>query len=337
MRILVTGTAGFIGFHVARRLLDGGHEIVGLDGMTPYYDVTLKQARHAQLRVRSACRLHELMLEDTDALSRIFLDGPFDAVIHLAAQAGVRYSLENPRAYIDANLVGTFNLLELCRAHRPRHLLLASTSSVYGLNPKMPFVETDRTDHPLTLYAATKKSTEVIAHAYSHLWSIPTTVFRFFTIYGPWGRPDMAFFKFTAAIVEGRPIDVYNRGNMQRDFTYVDDLAEAVVRLLPTVPRAPVSGADTDDPSLSPAAPYRVVNIGAGRPVNLLAFIEEIAKAVGRPAIRNDMDMQRGDVPSTFADSGLLQRLTGYKPATPVSVGVPAFVAWYRDYYGVRG
>jgi UDP-glucuronate 4-epimerase len=336
MRILVTGTAGFIGFHLARRLLDDGHEIVGIDGMTPYYDVTLKQARHALLRGRNKCQLHEFMLEDVGAMARIFAAGPFDAVIHLAAQAGVRYSLENPRAYVSANLIGTFNVLELCREHRPGHLLLASTSSVYGANAKMPFAETDRTDHPLTLYAATKKSTEVMAHAYAHLWSIPTTAFRFFTVYGPWGRPDMALFKFTAAIIEGKPIDVYNRGNMERDFTYVDDLVEAVVRLLPAVPRAPMPHADNDDASLSPAAPYRVVNIGAGRPVNLLAFIEEIERAVGKPAIRNDMPMQPGDVPSTFADAALLQRLTGYRPATPLSVGVPAIVAWYRDHYGAR-
>jgi UDP-glucuronate 4-epimerase len=337
MRILVTGTAGFIGFHLARRLLDDGHEIVGIDGMTPYYDVALKQARHAQLRGRNKCRLHEVMLEDLDALAGIFAAEPFDAVIHLAAQAGVRYSLENPRAYVSANLIGTFNVLELCREHRPGHLLLASTSSVYGANQKMPFVETDPADHPLTLYAATKKSAELMAHAYAHLWSIPTTVFRFFTVYGPWGRPDMALFKFTAGIIEGRPIDVYNRGNMQRDFTYIDDLVEAIVRLLPLIPRTPISQADTDDFSLSPAAPYRVVNIGAGRPVNLLAFIEEIERAVGKPAIRNEMDMQPGDVPSTFASAALLQRLTKYKPGTPLSVGVPAFVAWYRDYYGLRG
>jgi UDP-glucuronate 4-epimerase len=337
MRILVTGTAGFIGFHLARRLLDDGHEIVGIDGMTPYYDVALKQARHAQLRGRNKCRLYEVMLEDVDALSGIFAAGPFDAVIHLAAQAGVRYSLENPRAYVSANLIGTFNVLELCREHRPGHFLLASTSSVYGANPKMPFVETDRADHPLTLYAATKKSAEVIAHAYAHLWSIPTTAFRFFTVYGPWGRPDMAIFKFTAGVIEGRPIDVYNRGNMERDFTYVDDLVEAVVRLLPAPPRAPVPSGDTDDASPSPAAPYRVVNIGAGRPVNLLAFIEEIERAVGKAAVRNYMAMQPGDVPSTFADATLLQRLTNYKPATPISVGVAAFVAWYRGYYGVPG
>jgi UDP-glucuronate 4-epimerase len=337
MRILVTGTAGFIGFHVARRLLDDGHEVVGVDGMTPYYDVALKQARHAQLRGRNKCGLHEIMLEDVDALTRVFATGPFDAVIHLAAQAGVRYSLENPRAYVSANLVGTFNVLELCREHRPGHLLLASTSSVYGANKKLPFVETDDTDHPLTLYAATKKSAELMAHAYAHLWSIPTTAFRFFTVYGPWGRPDMALFKFTAGIIEGKPIDVYNRGRMERDFTYIDDLVEAVVRLLPLVPRAPMTQTDTDDASLSPAAPYRVVNIGAGRPVNLLAFIVAIERAVGKSAIRNDTDMQPGDVPNTFADAALLHRLTNYKPATPISIGVPAFVKWYREYYGVRG
>lgn len=334
MRILVTGTAGFIGFHVAKRLLDDGHEVVGVDGMTPYYDVTLKQKRHALLRGRNKCALHEIMLEDTDALAKVFAMAPFDAVIHLAAQAGVRYSLENPRAYVSANLVGTFNLLELCRAHRPGHLLLASTSSVYGANTKMPFVESDRADHPLTLYSATKKATEVMAHAYAHLWSIPTTAFRFFTVYGPWGRPDMALFKFTAGIAAGRPIDVYNRGNMDRDFTYIDDLVEAIVRLLALPPRAPVAG--TDDSTLSASAPYRVVNIGAGRPVKLLAFIEEIERAVGKKAIRNDMDMQPGDVQSTFADTTLLHRLTGYRPSTPVSVGVPAFVKWYREHYGAK-
>jgi UDP-glucuronate 4-epimerase len=334
MRILVTGTAGFIGFHLAKRLLDDGHEIVGVDGMTPYYDVTLKQKRHTLLRGRNNCALHEIMLEDVDTLTKIFAAGPFDAVIHLAAQAGVRYSLENPRAYVSANLVGTFNVLELCRAHRPGHLLLASTSSVYGANTKMPFVETDRADHPLTLYSATKKATEVMAHAYAHLWSIPTTAFRFFTVYGPWGRPDMALFKFTAGIIAGSPIDVYNRGNMDRDFTYIDDLVEAIVRLLAVPPRAPVS--DTDDGSLSPAAPYRVVNIGAGRPVKLMAFIEEIERAVGKQAIRNYLDMQPGDIASTFADTTLLHRLTGYRPSTPVSVGVPAFVKWYREHYGTK-
>lgn len=335
MRILVTGSAGFIGFHVAKRLLDDGHEVVGIDGMTPYYDVTLKQRRHSMLRGRNKCQLHEIMLEDFEALSRIFETGPFDAVIHLAAQAGVRYSLENPRAYISANVVGTFNVIELCRSHRPGHFLLASTSSVYGANTETPFVETHRTDHPMTLYAATKKSTEVMAHCYAHLWSIPVTTFRFFSVYGPWGRPDMALFKFTAGIIDETPIDIYNHGHMERDFTYVDDLVEAIVRLLHVVPRAPVSPTDTDDDSLSPAAPFRVVNIGGGHPVKLLTFLESIERAIGKSAVRHYMDMQPGDVVATCADSSLLQRLTEYRPSTPVSVGVTAFVDWYRDYYAV--
>jgi UDP-glucuronate 4-epimerase len=337
MRLLVTGSAGFIGFHVAKRLLDDGHEIVGIDGMTPYYDVELKRRRHGLLHGRNRCRLHEFMLEDFEALGRVFEGGPFDAVIHLAAQAGVRYSLENPRSYINANVVGTFNVLELCRAHKPGHVLLASTSSVYGANARMPFSENDRTDHPLALYAATKKAAEVMAHSYAHLWGIPVTAFRFFTVYGPWGRPDMALFKFTSAIVQGKPIDVYNHGNLERDFTFIDDLVEAIVRLLPIVPHAPVAPEGTDGDSLSPVAPFRVVNIGGGSPVKLLAFIDEIERALGKPSIRNYMDMQPGDVARTFADASLLYRLTKFKPSTPVSVGVPAFVAWYRDYYGVRG
>jgi UDP-glucuronate 4-epimerase len=274
------------------------------------------------------------MLEEFDTLRQLVAERPFDVIVHLAAQAGVRYSLENPRAYIGANVVGTFNLLELCRAYPVQHLLVASTSSVYGANARMPFRESDTTDHPLTLYAATKKATEVMAHAYAHLWSIPTTAFRFFSVYGPWGRPDMALFKFTDGILKGQPIDVYNHGRMQRDFTYIDDLVEAVVRLVPVVPQVPVDAARTDDDSLSPAAAFRVVNIGGGAPVPLLDFIEEIERATGKKAIRNYMDMQPGDVARTFADAALLARLTGYTPATPISVGVPAFVAWFRQYYG---
>jgi UDP-glucuronate 4-epimerase len=252
----------------------------------------------------------------------------------LAAQAGVRYSLENPRAYIDANVVGTFNLMELVREHQPRHFLLASTSSVYGANTKMPFKEIDRTDHPLALYAATKKATEVMAHCYAHLWNIPTTVFRFFSVYGPWGRPDMAVFKFTKAILEGAPIDVYNYGQMDRDFTYVDDIARSIVLLVDAIPTAPVDPEATDDSlRLSPAAPYRIVNIGNGNPVRLLAFIEAIEKSIGKPSVRNYLPMQPGDVPATFADAALLERLTGFRPATPVAEGVAEFVAWYREYY----
>jgi UDP-glucuronate 4-epimerase len=333
VRFLVTGTAGFIGFHVAKDLIRAGHEVVGVDGMTPYYDVTLKQRRHGMLLQSPTFSARELMLEDMPGLTRVYREFQPDVVIHLAAQPGVRYSLENPRAYIDANVVGTFNLMELVREHKPRHFLLASTSSVYGANTKMPFEEGDRTDHPLTLYAATKKATEVMAHCYAHLWNIPTTVFRFFTVYGPWGRPDMALFKFTKAILEGAPIDVYNYGEMDRDFTYVDDIAKAIVLLVAAIPTDPVASDLTDDTlGLSPAAPYRVVNIGNGNPVRLLAFIEAIEKSIGRPAVRNYLPMQPGDVPSTFADARLLERLTGFRPNTPLSKGVAEFVAWYREY-----
>jgi UDP-glucuronate 4-epimerase len=328
MRVLVTGAAGFIGYHLSRRLLVEGHEVDGYDGMTPYYDVRLKEARWAELGRFPGFRGQIALLEDAAALVAFAEPRP-DIVVHLAAQAGVRYSLENPRAYVDANLVGTFNVLELSRG--VRHLLLASTSSVYGANAAMPFRETDRTDHPLTLYAATKKAGEDMAHAYAHLWKTPTTAFRFFTVYGPWGRPDMALFKFVAATLRGEPIDVYGEGRMQRDFTYVDDLVEAVWRLidLPPVEGAPVGPLD----SLSPAAPYRVVNIGAGRPVGLMAFIDAVERALGQPTERRLLPMQKGDVPATSAAPGLLQALTGYVPATDVETGVRAFIAWYRAAY----
>jgi UDP-glucuronate 4-epimerase len=328
MRVLVTGAAGFIGFHLSRRLLADGHEVDGFDGMTPYYDVRLKQARWAELFRAPAFRGQVGMLEDADALSAV---GKPDLIVHLAAQAGVRYSLENPRAYVDANLLGTYNVLELARTLGVSHLLIASTSSVYGANASMPFHETDRTDHPLTLYAATKKATEDMAHSYAHLWKIPTTAFRFFTVYGPWGRPDMALFKFVAATLQGEPIDVYGRGEMKRDFTYIDDLVEAIVRLIDKPPRegAPVDPAD----SLSPAAPYRVVNIGGGRPVGLLAFIDAIERALGMPIARRLTDMQKGDVPGTWASPDLLRKLTGYAPTTDVETGVRAFVEWYRKFY----
>jgi UDP-glucuronate 4-epimerase len=330
MRILITGTAGFIGFHLARRLLAEGHEIVGVDGFTPYYDVALKRARHAVL-ARHQQRFTEIeqMLEDGEALLRACGEFQPEAIIHLAAQAGVRYSLENPRAYVDANLVGTFNVMEAARIGQVRHFMLASTSSVYGANTEMPFAETDRADTPLTLYAATKKATELMSHSYSHLWGIPTTAFRFFSVYGPWGRPDMALFKFVEAILAGRPIDVYNHGEMLRDFTYVDDLVKAVDLLLQ---RPPILG-DADDPSLSPAAPWRAINIGGGRPSRLLDFITEIERCLGRPAERNYLPMQPGDVPATFADASLLEHLIGYKPDTPPSVGVAAFCDWYLEHY----
>ena len=273
------------------------------------------------------------MLEDFAEFQRAYGDG-FDIVYHFAAQAGVRYSLENPRAYVDANLVGTFNLLELMRANPPRHALLASTSSVYGANAKIPFFETDRADHPLTLYAASKKANEHMAHSYSHLFAIPTTMLRFFTVYGPWGRPDMALFKFVAAILEGRPIELYNHGKMRRDFTYIDDLIEAMLRLLHNAPPTPgsVHGAIAGD-SLSPVAPWRAVNIGAGRPVELEDFVAAVEAALGQKAERKLLAMQSGDVPATFANTDLLEGLTGYRPSTPVSIGVPAFVAWYRERY----
>jgi len=327
MRVLVTGAAGFIGFHLARRLLAAGVEVDGYDGMTPYYDVSLKQARWAELRRFPGFRSRVAMLEDAAALID-FVREP-DVIVHLAAQAGVRYSLENPRAYVDANLVGTFNVMEISRG--VRHFLLASTSSVYGANSAMPFRETDRTDHPLTLYAATKKATEDMAHAYAHLWKIPTTAFRFFTVYGPWGRPDMALFKFVAATLKGEPIDVYGHGQMKRDFTYIDDLVEAVMRLIdkPPVEGSPVGPED----SLSPAAPYRVVNIGGGRPVGLLAFIGAVESALGGPIQRRMLDMQKGDVPETFAAPDLLQVITGFTPSTDVATGVRAFVEWYRAFY----
>jgi UDP-glucuronate 4-epimerase len=335
MRFLVTGTAGFIGFHLAKLLLDAGHEVVGVDGMTSYYDVSLKRRRHGILLQQPTFKAHEVMLEDEPALRKAYEDCRPDIVIHLAAQAGVRYSLENPRAYIDANLLGTFNLMELVREHPPEHFLIASTSSVYGANTKMPFIESDRADYPLTLYAATKKATEGMAHSYAHLWRIPTTAFRFFTVYGPWGRPDMALFKFTKGIIAGEPIDIYNNGEMSRDFTYIDDLAKAIVLLADAVPEDPREREDDPDLGSSPAAPFRVVNIGNGQPVKLLAFVEAIETALGKKAVRNYLPMQAGDVPSTFADTDLLERLTGFRPTTPVEVGVARFVAWYRDYFGV--
>lgn len=338
MRFLVTGTAGFIGFHVARLLIRQGHQVVGVDGMTSYYDVALKRARHGHLLQSPEFSAHEAMLEDFDALARVFENVRPEIVIHLAAQAGVRYSLENPRAYADSNLIGTFNVLELVRHHAVRHLLFASTSSVYGGNREMPFREDQRADHPLTLYAATKKAGEAMAHSYSHLWDIPVTACRFFTVYGPWGRPDMALFKFTRGILGGEPIDVYNHGEMDRDFTYVDDLAKAIVLLTAHIPSKATDeavAADEGREGASPVAPFRAVNIGNGEPVRLLRFIEEIERATGCRAIRNNLPMQPGDVPATWADSGLLERLTGFRPSTSVSEGVSKFVEWYRAYYGV--
>jgi UDP-glucuronate 4-epimerase len=336
MRFLVTGTAGFIGFHLARRLLAEGHEVVGVDGMTAYYDVTLKRQRLAILNQSPGFANHEFMIEDGTRLVDLVGEARPDIVIHLAAQAGVRYSVENPRAYVDANVVGTLNMLEACRAHPVRHLLLASTSSAYGANPDIPFRETDRAVSPVSLYAATKLATEHMAHSYAHLFAIPTTAFRFFTVYGPWGRPDMALFLFVRKILAGEPIEVFNDGKSERDFTYIDDLVEAILRLVPLAPPGPGSeAAPVPGDTLSPAAPFRLVNIGGGRPVNLMNFVAAIEAATGRTAERVYKPLPPGDVERTFASADLLEALTGYRPATPLERGVPAFVAWYRAHYGV--
>ncbi|WP_438750868.1 NAD-dependent epimerase [Pararhizobium sp. O133] len=328
MRYLITGTAGFIGFHLAKRLLDDGHFVTGFDGMTPYYDVRLKERRHAILSRSNGFRPVIGMLEDHAALEKAAELGEPDVIVHLAAQAGVRYSLENPKAYVDSNLIGSWNMLELAKAVQPKHLLLASTSSIYGANEKIPFAETDRADEPMTLYAATKKSGELMAHSYAHLYGIPTTAFRFFTVYGPWGRPDMALFKFVDSILNDRPIEIYGEGRMSRDFTYIDDLVEGIVRLMAAAPSETnrVEGIDT----LSRHAPFRVVNLGGGQPVELMAFVETVEAAIGKPAIRKMLPMQQGDVPRTFAAPDLLNALTGFKPSISVQEGVKRFVDWYR-------
>ena len=336
MRVFVTGTAGFIGFHLARLLLEEGVSVHGLDGMTDYYDVALKRRRHAILSAMEGFSATEAMLEDAGALDAAVDGFAPDVIVHLAAQAGVRYSLENPRAYVDANLTGTFNVMEAARRHGVRHLMMASTSSVYGANTEVPYAETQKADTQLTLYAATKKATESMGHAYAHLWNVPTTMFRFFTVYGPWGRPDMAYFKFTRAMLEGRPIDVFNHGEMWRDFTYVDDLVRGI-RLLMDVPPARPSGPEAvpEGDSLSPVAPYRIVNIGNSTSVKLTDMIDALEAALGVTAERNFMEMQPGDVPATWADASLLRRLTGYAPQTDLAEGLARFVAWYRDYYRV--
>lgn len=333
MRVFITGVAGFVGFHLAKKLLRDGHEVRGFDGMTPYYDPSLKRARITMLESESDFSWIQGMLEDKSALEAAIVPWAPDVIIHLAAQAGVRYSLEAPLTYVDANLVGTFNILEISRHTHPAHLMLASTSSVYGGNEKLPFAEVDGSHFPMSLYAATKKATEAMSHAYSHLFGIPTTCFRFFTVYGPWGRPDMALFKFVERIEAGEPIDVYGNGQMSRDFTYVEDLVAAIDLL---AARAPEIGKPVDSDlatdSLSPVAPWRVVNIAGGREVPLLEYIGSIEKHLGKEAKKNLLPMQPGDVVSTLADASLLKALTGYELTTGVDEGVSAFVDWYKAY-----
>jgi len=334
MRVFITGTAGFIGFHLARLLLEEGVDVHGYDGLTDYYDVALKRRRHALLAEYPAFGATIAMLEDDAALQAAVDAFAPDVIVHLAAQAGVRYSLENPRAYIDSNVVGTLNVIEAARRRAVSHLLMASTSSVYGGNEDMPFVETEKADSQLTIYAATKKANESMGHAYAHLWGLPTTMFRFFTVYGPWGRPDMALFRFVEAMLNGRPIDIYNEGEMWRDFTYVDDLVRAIRLLIDVAPIPPESAnAVAPGDSLSPVAPFRIVNIGNSTQVRLLDFIAALEAELGVEAKRNYMPMQKGDVPATWADATLLHRLTGYAPATDYRDGIKRFVQWYRDYY----
>lgn len=326
--VLITGAAGFIGFHTARALLERGDRVIGIDSLNDYYDPALKRARRDLLTAYPAMEMVEAKIETPGLMTDLMARTRPDTVIHLAAQAGVRYSIDNPRAYLEANLVGTFELLEAARAHPPSHMLLASTSSTYGANTQMPYVEDMRTDHQMSFYAATKKANEAMAHSYAHLYGLPTTMFRFFTVYGPWGRPDMALFKFTKAILDDQPIDVYNYGKMRRDFTYIDDLTASILELITASP-----GQGVATPGDSPVAPYRVINIGTGAPVELMAFITAIEAATGCRARQNLLPMQAGDVPATWASGAALEQLTGSRPTTPVDQGVAQFVDWYRNYY----
>ncbi|MBS4018267.1 MAG: NAD-dependent epimerase [Dechloromonas sp.] len=335
MKILVTGAAGFIGMHTALRLLERGDEVVGIDNLNDYYEVSLKEARLAQLADKPRFRFVRMDIADRPAIAQLFADEKFDKVIHLAAQAGVRYSITNPHAYADSNLVGFVNILEACRHNAVQHLVYASSSSVYGGNAKMPFSEHDSVDHPVSLYAATKKANELMAHTYSHLYRLPTTGLRFFTVYGPWGRPDMAPFLFAGAILKGEPIKVFNHGNMKRDFTYIDDIVEGVIRAMDR--NAEVNaGYDplTADPATS-NAPYRVFNIGNSDPVPLMDFIGALESAIGKPAEKIYLPMQPGDVPATYADTALLDNWVGFAPATAIKDGVNTFVNWYRKYYSI--
>lgn len=332
-KVLVTGAAGFIGYHLSERLLSNGCRVTGIDNLNDYYDVGLKRARLDRLQRQDGFEFRRLDLADRGLVEKFFGESRFDVVVNLAAQAGVRYSLENPHAYVSANLVGFANILEGCRHQQCAHLVFASSSSVYGANTKMPFSVHDNVDHPVSLYAATKKSNELMAHSYSHLFGLPCTGLRFFTVYGPWGRPDMALFLFTRAILEGRPIRVFNHGKMMRDFTYIDDIVEGVVRVMGRSPAPnPQWRGDAPDPGSS-TAPYRVYNIGNNQPVELGTFIETLESVLGKEAQKQYMDMQPGDVPATYADIDDLAGAVGFRPATPLQTGIERFVAWYRDYY----
>ncbi|MFU0757299.1 UDP-N-acetylglucosamine 4-epimerase [Serratia marcescens] len=336
MKFLVTGAAGFIGYHVAERLLTAGHQVVGIDNLNDYYDVALKTARLDRLADKPGFRFIELDLADREGIATLFAEHQFQRVIHLGAQAGVRYSLVNPLAYADANLIGHLNVLEGCRHNKVEHLLYASSSSVYGLNRKLPFATEDSVDHPVSLYAATKKANELMAHSYSHLYGLPTTGLRFFTVYGPWGRPDMALFKFTKAILAGESIDVYNHGDMHRDFTYIDDIAEAIVRLQAVIPQADPSWTVEQGSPATSSAPYHVYNIGNSAPVKLMEYIRALEQALGVTARKNMLPMQPGDVMDTSADTAELYRDIGFKPETSVEEGVKRFVDWYKAFYQVQ-
>lgn len=333
-RILVTGAAGFIGFHLTKRLIERAGQVVGIDNLNDYYDVNLKKARLAQLEGLHGFRFVNMSLEDREGVIGLFKEERFDKVVNLAAQAGVRYSLTNPYAYIDANIVGFMNILEGCRHNNVKHLVFASSSSVYGANTKMPFSVHQNVDHPISLYAATKKANELMAHAYSSLYNIPCTGLRFFTVYGPWGRPDMALFLFTKAILEGRPIDVFNYGKMQRDFTYIDDIVEGVLRVINKIPQPNPKWTGENPDSATSYAPYRLYNIGNNNPVELMRFIEVLETCLGKKAVKNLLPMQAGDVPATYADVDDLIKDVGFKPATPIEEGIKRFVEWYKGYYG---
>jgi UDP-glucuronate 4-epimerase len=335
MKILVTGAAGFIGFHTCEMLLGRGDEVIGLDNLNDYYDVSLKEARLARLSGRPGFRFHQLDLSDRAGMEALFAQEKPQRVIHLAAQAGVRYSIQNPHAYVDSNLVGFINILEGCRHHGVEHLVYASSSSVYGANTTMPFSVHHTVDHPLSLYAATKKANELMAHTYSHLYRLPTTGLRFFTVYGPWGRPDMAMFLFTKAILAGQPIDVFNHGKMRRDFTYIDDIVQGVVRTCDCVASVnPDWNGAVPDPGTS-SAPYRIYNIGNNQPAELMHVIDCLEKTIGKTVEKRSLPMQAGDVPATYADVDDLTEAVGFKPATPIEVGIERFVAWYREYYRI--